>query len=113
MNEPEKTPIVDQNEGLALVEGMQQLIEGKPVLTVCSALTVILFAASTGSNLNRESREALTVMIHDLLGNVMNANDVSEERLQVLMAQRGGRVVMASEAGHVVLEAPEDQEAAG
>lgn len=113
VNEPEKTPLVNQTEGQEIVAGLQNLIEGKPILTVATALVATLFAAVTQDSLNRESREALTAMLYDLLGSTMAANEISEERLKVILAQRGTKMVVASPVGSVVLDAVEDQEAAG
>lgn len=107
---PSALPEGFKTDGERIVAELSKMIEGMPILTVSTALVATLFAATTQNSLDRPAKEALTVMLYDLLGNVMNANEISEERLKVIMAQRGEQAIMATPAGAVVIDAPQEQE---
>lgn len=99
-----------QTEGEKIVEGLQKLIEGQSVLTVASALTATLYAAVTQPTLDQQAKEALSVMVYDLASNVLATNEISEERLMVMMAQRGEVEVQASKFGAMIMEPQPEQE---
>ncbi|MFL5900990.1 MAG: hypothetical protein ACJ75S_07300 [Solirubrobacterales bacterium] len=101
-----------QDEGGQIVMGIQGLIEGRPVLTVASALTATLFAAVTQETLDEQAKEALSVMVCDLATNVLNTNGITAERLVEIMSKRGEVDVHASAIGAILLEhkAEPDQE---
>lgn len=98
-----------QNDGEEIVAGLQKLIEGKSVLTVSTALVATLYAAVTQPTLDRQAKEALSLMVNDLAANVLATNEIGEERLQVLMAQRGGVEVQASAHGALLLDVEPEQ----
>jgi hypothetical protein len=93
-----------QDEGGQIVMAIQAQIEGKPVLTVASALTATLFAAVTQDTLDQQAKEALSTMVCDLATNVLNTNGITPERLVEIMSQRGEVDVHASAIGAILLE---------
>lgn len=85
--EPPANFQIDSEE---IISEVTKAIENKPAISTVSALSGVMYAASTDGSLDEPTRIRLAAMIYELAQNVLRANGIREERIKAFISDMYG-----------------------